>query len=84
MIKSVSRRTTETSIATFLSSPGLLKDPRNHCVPILDVIREESLPHMELLVMPLLRPFDKPPFFSVDEMLDFMKQTLEVRSGEKT
>lgn len=28
--------------------------------------------------MPLLRPFNKPPFFSVDEVLDFMKQTLEV------
>ena len=79
LIKVVHRHTTEASIATFLSSPDLAKDPRNHCVPILDVIRDESRPGLEFLVMPLLRPFNKPPFFSVDEMLDFMKQALQVR-----
>ncbi|KAL5536309.1 hypothetical protein ACEPAF_130 [Sanghuangporus sanghuang] len=77
IIKAVRRGSTETSIGTFLSSPDLAKDPRNHCIPILDVIREESVPNLEFLVMPLLRPFNKPPFFRVDEMLDFMKQTLE-------
>ncbi|OCB91920.1 hypothetical protein A7U60_g788 [Sanghuangporus baumii] len=77
VIKAVRRDSTETSIGIFLSSPDLAKDPRNHCVPILDVIRDESAPNLEFLVMPLLRPFNKPPFFSVDEMLDFMKQVLE-------
>lgn len=28
--------------------------------------------------MPLLRAFDSPPFVVVDEVLDFVKQTLEV------
>ncbi|OCB91923.1 hypothetical protein A7U60_g791 [Sanghuangporus baumii] len=77
VIKSVQRDSTETSIGTFLSSPDLAKDPRNHCVPILDVIRDESAPNSEFLILPLLRPFNIPPFFSVDEMLDFVKQTLE-------
>ena len=79
LIKVVDRGTTETDIATFLSSPDLAKDLRNHCVPILDVVRDDSFPRFEFLVMPLLRPFHMPPFFSADEMLDFVKQTLEVR-----
>ena len=78
MLKIVMRGSTESEIALYLSSNDYQADPMNHSVPIIDVIRDESEPHVEFLVMPLLRPFDEPPFFCVDEVLDFMKQILEV------
>ena len=78
-IKRVRRRSQEPSIALFLSPTEKKNgDPRNHCVPILDCFTDESLPNLTFLVMPLVRRFDNPPFFAVDEVLDFMRQTLEV------
>ena len=78
-IKRVRCKSQEPSIALFLSpTEGEDNDPRNHCVPILDCFTDEALPNLMFLVMPLLRQFDDPPFFAVDEVLDFMRQTLEV------
>lgn len=77
-LKAVERGSEESRIATFFSSEELARDPMNHCVPILDIIRDDSEAQNEFLVMPLLRPFDLPPYFTVEEVLDFMKQTLEV------
>lgn len=51
----------------------------NHCVPIYEIIRDAD-PDFEFLVLPLLRPFDDPPFENVGQALDFVKQTLEARS----
>lgn len=76
-IKKLVKGRKELDIALFLSSGEFRKDPRNHCVPILDVFSEEGHP-MVFMVMPLLIKYDTPPFSSVDEVLDFMRQTLEV------
>ena len=54
-------------------------DERNHCVPILDYIEDERIPHEGFLVMPALRIFDDPDFVSVDEAVEFIRQSLEVR-----
>lgn len=78
MIKRVRKGTTETSIAQFLSSEILRSDPDNHCVPILDIFCDESDPAIEYLVMPILKIFNSPPFYAVSEVVDFIKQTLEV------
>lgn len=32
-----------------------------------------------LLIMPYLRPFNNPTFETLDEVMDFIRQTLEVR-----
>ncbi|KAL5492948.1 hypothetical protein ACEPAI_4396 [Sanghuangporus weigelae] len=77
MLKVVDRDSKEAQIGTYLSSQDHAKDPTNHCVPILDIIRDESEPCVEFIVMPVLRPFDHPPFFNVEEVLDFMKQALQ-------
>ena len=79
VIKSLPRNSIETEIALFLSSGENAQGCKNHCVPVLDVIREETKRPRDFLLLPLLRPFDDPPFFSVEEVLDFMKQTLQVR-----
>lgn len=63
----------------MLSKPDRLKDPMNHCVPTIDVFRDESEPMYDFMVMPLLRSFDDPEFFNVGEVVDFVHQTIEVR-----
>lgn len=63
----------------MLSTPERLQDARNHCVPILDYIEGDEGENISFLVMPLLRKFDDPPFYFVEEIVDFVRQTLEVR-----
>lgn len=77
-LKKVYKDSNERKIAVYLSSDGKLSDPRNHCVPILDYFDDKFEPFSEFIVMPLLRAFDSPPFIVVDEVLGFVKQTLEV------
>ncbi|PIL36661.1 hypothetical protein GSI_00350 [Ganoderma sinense ZZ0214-1] len=70
----------ELKIATHLSSPKMRKDPRNHCVPVLDVFPDKDDPNHSYIVMPFLRYIDDPPFESVQNMLDCGEQLLEVRT----
>lgn len=81
-MKAVSKKTTEKSIAMYLNSEDLLHDPRNHCVRILDSFESELDPEMEIIVMPLLRAFHLPPFDTVEEAFDFVRQMLEVSSED--
>lgn len=62
----------------MLSSPELLADPRNHSVPILDHFQDPDNPNISYIVMPFLRLFDDPGFFSVQDAIDFVDQILEV------
>ncbi|KAL5530915.1 hypothetical protein ACEPAG_3791 [Sanghuangporus baumii] len=74
IIKKIKKYSDEKSIATYLSA---LKDPKNHCVQIIDSFPDETEDGIEFLVMPLLRMFNSPSFRSVNEAVDFIKQTLE-------
>lgn len=72
----------ELSITELFSSPGLRSDPKNHCVPLLEVI---DLPPTnpdgrKLMVMPLLRPFKNPRFQTYGEFVAFFMQISEVGS----
>ena len=71
----------ESRIATMLSSEPLLSDPRNHCVPILDLIQDDEDPTVSYMIMPFLRSFDSPPFDTVADVVDFTDQILEVRQS---
>ncbi|KAL5530907.1 hypothetical protein ACEPAG_3783 [Sanghuangporus baumii] len=75
-MKKLAKGSKELEIARFLSSAEMLKDPRNRCVPVLDVFSDEDS-HLEFMVMPLLSRYSEPPFSTVDEALDFVKQLLE-------
>ena len=75
-IKVVPSASDEIRIARMLSSKR--SHPNNHCVPVLDVLPDPLSPAHELLVMPYLLPFDEPPFEIVIEVLEFIRQTLEV------
>jgi serine/threonine protein kinase len=59
----------------MLSSPERRKDPHNHAVPILDHFTKGTV---AFLVMPLLRLFNDPPFSTVNEVVDFFRQMLQV------
>ncbi|OCH90628.1 hypothetical protein OBBRIDRAFT_754583 [Obba rivulosa] len=76
-IKRVKTGDLESSIATYLSSERLASDPRNHCVPILEMFEDPDDPAISYMVMPFLRPIDKPPCELVEEVVDFVTQILE-------
>lgn len=55
------------------------KSLRNHCVPILDILPVPGDPKDAILVMPLLKAFDEPPFTTFGEVVAFLSQIFEVR-----
>ncbi|KAH9003433.1 kinase-like domain-containing protein [Lactarius hatsudake] len=73
-IKRVQTNDQESRIALMLSS---YKDPANHSVPILDTFADDADDSISYIVMPFLRLVDEPPFYAIDEILDFADQILE-------
>jgi hypothetical protein len=69
----------ELRITAMFSSPEAAQDPRNHCVPLLDLI-EISNTDQKLLVLPFLRPFNNPRFETYGEFVAFFTQICEVSS----
>lgn len=78
MIKKTSPLTSETAVLRFLSSSPLKDDPSNHCVPVLDIFPDANDLSIVFVVMPLLREFYNPPFRTVLETIEFVRQTLKV------
>lgn len=78
LFKRVASDSQEVHIASYLSSEALRKDPRNHCVPILDVLQDPHEPSISFLVMPFLRYIDQPDFDTVGSILECVQQLLEV------
>ena len=68
----------EIIIGTRFSSPSLIADPRNHCVPILDIIPPKPGSDIAFIVMPLLREMITSPFETVGEAVEFFRQIFEV------
>ncbi|KAJ3918608.1 hypothetical protein F5877DRAFT_78820 [Lentinula edodes] len=78
MLKTVSRIThpQEVRIGLYFSNKDMASDPRNHCVPIYDVFPVPNI-EMDIIVMPVLRPFDNPEFDTVGEAIAFIQQLFE-------
>jgi hypothetical protein len=68
----------EVEIGRYLSTEHMLRDPTNHCVPIMDYFRDPIDPEIEYIVMPNLRPFNDQAFRVIGEVVDFVSQVLEV------
>ena len=79
-IKQVDTGGEEARIATMLVSDGLINDPRNHSVPILDIFKDEEDDTISYMVMPFLRLIHNPDFETVDDVVRFVDQILEVCS----
>ncbi|KAI0769062.1 hypothetical protein BD413DRAFT_629036 [Trametes elegans] len=69
----------EISLTQYLASEEMRDDPRNHTVPVWDVFAVPDEPGLTILVMPLLRSCDDPPFQTVGEVVAFLTQVFEVR-----
>ncbi|CAK5263623.1 unnamed protein product [Mycena citricolor] len=67
----------ESSIGQFFSEPQRASDPRNHCIPILDVLPDPEEKDREILVMPRFTGLYAPPFDTVGEVLDCFRQLFE-------
>ena len=70
----------ELQISRMFSSGEVATDPRNHCVPLLDVI--ELSPRsgsQKLMVFPLLCPFNQPRIQTFWEFAAFFTQICEAR-----
>lgn len=77
-IKRVLRGGQELAIATYFSQVSQRDHPMNHVVPILDTFEDDSEPTISYMVMPFLRLMDDPPFSHVNDVVDFVSQTMEV------
>ncbi len=61
-------------------------DASNHCVPVLEVIRDDERQEISYLVMPALRALGPMSFKTVNDVLEFTSQVLlvgfDVRFGK--
>ncbi|KAJ7162138.1 hypothetical protein C8R46DRAFT_1353155 [Mycena filopes] len=69
----------EEGIHSFISGAEseLLGDPKNHCVPLLEVLQHPTDPDIRILVMQLIRKYNNPPFDTIGEVVDFFHQIFE-------
>ncbi|KAI1795565.1 kinase-like domain-containing protein [Ganoderma leucocontextum] len=67
----------EVDVSQYLSSDPLRSEPRNHCVPILDVFGVPDEPNFTIMVLPLLRACNDPSWQTVGEVLSFIQQIFE-------
>jgi len=80
IIKAIPSWSNESNVACMFSFEEKVDDPRNHCVHVMDVFASPTEPQILFLVMPLLRPFNDPPFAAVEEVVDFVDQILQVHT----
>lgn len=77
----------EVKIASRLGYTENQKDKRNHCVPMLAIFSDDRDPWHQYIVMPVLRPFNKPNFTSGRGSRRFRRPDLGVEfecSGPET
>ncbi|KAG6836479.1 hypothetical protein H0H93_007648 [Arthromyces matolae] len=67
----------ELLIAKYFSTPSLSVHPKNHCVPILDIINPQEGSQWAFLVMPYLLRTHEPPFTTIGEVIAFFRQIVE-------
>ena len=77
-MKRVSGSGSEYAIATWLASSDKRNDPFNHTMPLLEVFDDDVDGDICYLVTPLLRNMDDPSFETVNNVIDFVDQTIEV------
>lgn len=78
MLKAIPSTSTEVDICRYFSSEPLRNDPRNRCIPLLDVLSHPDDPDVCIMVMPYLRNIDQPLFDTVEDILECGAQILDV------
>lgn len=68
----------EREISEYFSTDVLAADPRNHCIPVYEVLEVPDDADMIILVMPFMRLWDlTPKFMTIGEVIDFLTQIFE-------
>ncbi|KAJ3477232.1 hypothetical protein NLI96_g10605 [Meripilus lineatus] len=67
----------EALIQMYLNFGALATHPHNHCAPLHEVLQSPYDEDTMLLVLPLYRSFDSPPFKTVGEIVEFFRQIFE-------
>ena len=68
----------EATIGTYFSSEHLFSHPRNHCIPIYEVLDVPDTEDDTILVMAFLQKFVEPRIKSIGEAVEFFRQAFEV------
>ncbi|TFK74337.1 hypothetical protein BDN72DRAFT_955946 [Pluteus cervinus] len=76
LLKSVDRTELphEVEISQLLGAGPLASDPRNHCVPLEDVLSLPDEPDVKIIVFPFLQQLTAIPFDTFGEIVDFLQQ----------
>lgn len=74
--KSISPK--ELEMSQYVSSEEFRSDPRNHCIPLLDVLQVPDEPDVSIIVTLFLRACDDPKWTTVGEVVSFLWQVFEV------
>ncbi|KAH9947484.1 hypothetical protein B0H21DRAFT_807454 [Amylocystis lapponica] len=67
----------EVDIGKMFSSEVFRSDPRNHCVPFLDVLQDPQDEDTVLFVLPFLREYNDPPLDTIGEAVEFLHQVFQ-------
>ncbi|KAG6819044.1 hypothetical protein H0H93_016001 [Arthromyces matolae] len=70
----------EIEVGRLFSSEPLSKNPKNHCVPILEVIDLPAGSQSVFIVMPYLLESKYPPFVTIGELVEHFRQIFEVNA----
>jgi hypothetical protein len=70
----------EVGIGQYFMSEKLSSDPKNYCVPFLDVLSVPDESDTQIIVMPLLLSFTKIQFDTFGEVVECLRQLFEVRA----
>jgi serine/threonine protein kinase len=68
----------EIAISQFFTAEPQASDPKNHCVPILEVLQDPEAEDKALMVMPYFRKYDDPRFDTFGEAVECFRQLFEV------
>ncbi|KAG6809006.1 hypothetical protein H0H92_002018 [Tricholoma furcatifolium] len=72
----------EIEIGLLFSSEPLASDPRNHCVPILDVLDIPGQPKERFVVMPYLMTTEQVLFNTIGEIVEHFRQLFELKQRD--
>jgi hypothetical protein len=74
----------ELDIANFFSTEFMAKDPRNHCLAVLETLCVSDEQTSTVVVMKQLRPYHDPRFDTIGEAVECFRQLFEVRIAYNT
>ncbi|KAF6757918.1 kinase-like domain-containing protein [Ephemerocybe angulata] len=67
----------EVPLMEYLNQEPQKSDPRNHAMPLIDVLYPPDEPSRRIIVMPVCRMWDTPNFDTVGEVVDCIRQLIE-------